>query len=222
MNYTTPAQEWMNTVCLSPENNQRKENFPSEKQAVKRQGEHVRLPSLLQLLHQGEKQAPPLREKCYEKGTYLFLPEDKANQLFLIVDGRVKIGQYSESGQEIINAILTNEELFGVRALAEGQSRQEYAFAMEQTRCLVLYPQELKALVHKQPGLSIYIMEQLAFRMLVLEKRLGALTFQNSKTRILKFLYELGCQQGQRVGYELIIRKFMTQKEIARLTSTSR
>jgi CRP/FNR family cyclic AMP-dependent transcriptional regulator len=176
---------------------------------------------LLQL-RQAEKQASPLREKCFEKGSYIFLPEDKANRLFLIVDGRVKIGQYSESGQEIINAILTKEGLFGVRALAEGQSRQEYALAMEHTRCLVLHPQELKAMVHKQPGLSIYIMEQLASRMFGLEKRFGALSFQSSKTRILNFLYELGRQRGQRVGYEIMISKFMTQKEIACLTSTSR
>ena len=77
-------------------------------------------------------------------------------------------------------------------------------------------------MIRKQPALSIYIMEQLGSRMHTLEKRLGALTFHNSRTRILKFLHEMGFKQGQRVGYEVLIRKFLTQKEIACLTSTSR
>jgi CRP/FNR family cyclic AMP-dependent transcriptional regulator len=80
----------------------------------------------------------------------------------------------------------------------------------------------LKAMVHKQPDLGIHIMEQLGTRMIGLEKRLGALTFQHSKIRIMNFLYELGCQHGQRVGYEILVRKFLTQKEISSLTSTSR
>ncbi|MCB0557912.1 MAG: winged helix-turn-helix domain-containing protein, partial [Phaeodactylibacter sp.] len=58
--------------------------------------------------------------------------------------------------------------------------------------------------------------------MLEMEQRLESLVFKDSRTRIIEFLHELGEKKGQRVGYEMLVRKFMTHQEIANLTATSR
>ena len=55
-----------------------------------------------------------------------------------------------------------------------------------------------------------------------MEKRLEALVFKDSRTRIIEFIYDLASEKGQRVGYEVVVRKFMTHQEIANLTATSR
>ena len=54
------------------------------------------------------------------------------------------------------------------------------------------------------------------------EKRLESMVFKNSRTRIVEFLHSLGKEQGQRVGYETLVRNFFTHQEIADLTGTSR
>jgi CRP/FNR family transcriptional regulator, cyclic AMP receptor protein len=58
--------------------------------------------------------------------------------------------------------------------------------------------------------------------MLDMEQRLESLVFKDSRTRIIEFLKQLGEKKGQRVGYETLVRKFMTHQEIANLTATSR
>ena len=65
-------------------------------------------------------------------------------------------------------------------------------------------------------------MKIMGSRMLEMEQRLESLVFKDSRTRIIEFLHELGEKKGQRVGYEMLVRKFMTHQEIANLTATSR
>ncbi len=55
-----------------------------------------------------------------------------------------------------------------------------------------------------------------------MEKRLESLVFKDSRSRIIEFLVDLNAKKGQRVGYEWVVRKFITHQEIANLTATSR
>ena len=71
-------------------------------------------------------------------------------------------------------------------------------------------------------GLSMFLMKIMGSRVLEMEKRLESLVFKDSRTRIVEFLQELARKKGQRVGYEVVVRKFITHQEIANLTATSR
>jgi len=55
-----------------------------------------------------------------------------------------------------------------------------------------------------------------------LEERLESMIFKDSRTRIIDFLIKLAEKSGDRVGYEVVVRKFMTHREIANITATSR
>ena len=59
-------------------------------------------------------------------------------------------------------------------------------------------------------------------RVLEMEQRLESLVFKDSRTRIVEFLESLAKKKGQRIGYEMLVRKFLTLQEIANLTATSR
>ena len=55
-----------------------------------------------------------------------------------------------------------------------------------------------------------------------MEQRLESMVFRDSRSRIIDFLLELVEKKGQRVGFEHVVRKFITHQEIANLTATSR
>ena len=55
-----------------------------------------------------------------------------------------------------------------------------------------------------------------------MEQRLESLVFKDSRSRIVEYLVDLVKKSGQRVGYEWVVRKFITHQEIANLTATSR
>jgi CRP-like cAMP-binding protein len=160
--------------------------------------------------------------KSFKKGEYVFLPEEYADRIFFLTEGRIKIGAYSESGKEVTKAILTEGEVFGELALVGEEKRRDFAYAMEDTVVCVMTIPEMKLLMREHNGLNLFLMKIMGSRMLEMEQRLESLVFKDSRTRVIEFLYNLGLKKGQRVGYETLVSKFMTHQEIANLTATSR
>jgi len=169
-----------------------------------------------------ESQREILPHKKFQKGDYIFLPDELADRIFFLVEGRIKIGTYSDSGKEITKAILTQGEVFGELSLIGESRRRDFAVAMEDSMVCVVTNDEMKGLMKDHNGLSMFLMKIMGSRMLEMEQRLESLVFKDSRTRIIEFLKQLGEKKGQRVGYETLVRKFMTHQEIANLTATSR
>ena len=53
----------------------------------------------------------------YNKRDYIYFEEDTANKVYLIESGKIKLGYYTENGDEVVKAILTKGELFGEKAI---------------------------------------------------------------------------------------------------------
>ena len=51
--------------------------------------------------------------KDISKGEYIYLPDQHADKLYFISEGKVKIGSISENGKEITKALLGKGEVFG-------------------------------------------------------------------------------------------------------------
>ena len=160
--------------------------------------------------------------KVFKKGEYIYLPDEQADRLYFLTEGRVKIGSYADSGKEITKAILNKGEVFGELSLIGEEKRRDFAYAMEDTSLCILTVVDMKALMRDHNALNLFLMKIMGSRMLEMEQRLEALVFKDSRTRIIEFLHSLAANKGQRVGYEQVVRKFMTHQEIANLTATSR
>lgn len=158
----------------------------------------------------------------YKKGEYIFQAEDTADKIYLINNGRVKIGSYNDSGKEITKAILSKGEVFGELAIVKPGKRGDFAMAMENTDCCIIHVNQMQELMREHSGLSIFLMKVLGSRALQMESRLESLVFKDSRSRIIEYLIELVEKRGERVGYEHVVRKFITHQEIANLTATSR
>ncbi len=159
----------------------------------------------------------------FKKGDYIFLPDEHADKIYFVFEGRVKIGTYGDEGKEITKAVLGAGEVFGELAIIdENGKRRDFAYAMEKTITCVLTIQEIKSLMREYNGFNLFMMQIMGRRVLDMEKRLESLVFKDSRSRIVEYLYNLGLNKGQRVGYEMLVRKFTTHQEIANLTATSR
>lgn len=161
-------------------------------------------------------------QKAFSKGAYIYLPDEYADRMFFITEGRVKIGTYSEQGKEVTKAIIGPGEVFGELSLIGESKRHDFAYAMEDTRTCVMTVDEMKSMMREHDALSLFLMRTMGSRMLEMENRLQSLVFKDSRTRIIEYLLELVRKKGQRVGYEMLVRKFLTHQEIANLTATSR
>lgn len=163
-----------------------------------------------------------MSHKTFKKGEYIYLPDEFSDKIFFLTEGRVKIGTYAESGKEITKAILSKGEVFGELAMVGETTRRDFAIAMEETMVCIMSVEEMKSMMREHNGLSLFMMKVMGSRVLEMEQRLESLVFKDSRTRIIEFLKNLAAKRGQRVGYEMLVRKFLTHQEIANLTATSR
>ncbi len=161
-------------------------------------------------------------QKVVKKGEYVYLLEDQSDKIYFLTEGRVKIGTYNSSGKEITKAILEKGEVFGELSLTGEGQRRDFAYVMEKAKICVVSAKEMNNLLVDHSALSLFFMKIMGSRVLDMEKRLESLVFKDSRTRIVEFLLDLVDTKGQRVGYEMVVRKFITHQEIANLTATSR
>lgn len=158
----------------------------------------------------------------FDPNQYIYLPEEPAQKIFLINEGRVKIGTYGTDGKEITKAILNRGEVFGELALIQEGNRRDFAYSLEATSLCVLKKEDLGTMLRERSELQIFFMRLIGNRALQLEQRLENLMFKTSRSRITEFLHTLAETRGRAVGYEREVRNMLTHKEIADLTGTSR
>ena len=162
------------------------------------------------------------KPKHYKAGEYIYLPNEFSDTVFFITDGRVKIGSYSDTGKEITKAILSQGEVFGELAIIGEDKRRDFALALEDCELCYIKADQMKSLLRDHNGLNMFLMKVMGSRVLEMEKRLESLVFKDSRTRIVEYLKDLANNKGQRIGYEMLVRNFLTHQEIANLTATSR
>lgn len=158
----------------------------------------------------------------YKKGEYIYLPEEDSNKIYFVFEGRVKIGTFNENGKEITKAILGKGEVFGELAAVGEKKRRDFALTMEKSTVCILPVTDIKSMIKENSGLSAFLMNLMGKKMIETEQRLESLVFKDSRSRIVEFLHNLTIKKGQRVGFEMVVRNFITHQEIANMTATSR
>jgi len=159
----------------------------------------------------------------YGAGDVIYIPEQKANELHMIVKGRVKIGKYLPDGKEATLAILGEGEVFGEMVLAGQEKRQNFAEAIDKNTLICsVEMDELKELMLNDKDMSVRIMKWMGLRIQKLERKVELLAFRDSRARIVEFLKDAAAWKGKPVGHEVLIKTKLTHNEIAKLTATSR
>jgi len=160
--------------------------------------------------------------KKYKKGEFIYVSDDTPTHIYLIADGRIRIGRFLPDGQEVTRAILVRGELFGELALAGEEKRSEFAIVEEDATVCALTISDLQQLMYGDRELNFKILKLIGLRLMKVERKLESLVFKDARTRIVEFLKDAAAWKGQKAGYETIIYTRLTHKDIATLTGTSR
>lgn len=163
-----------------------------------------------------------ISHKKYKKNNYIYSLGDLANKVYIIKKGRVKISINGENSRRIIKNVLMDGEIFGELTLLGETYRSDFAMTMEDTELYVISVDEIIRQMQCQNNLTNYIINVLGTRLGSVERKIESFLFNNARTRIIDFLEKLAKEQGQRVGYEIVIHKIYTHQEIADITLTSR
>lgn len=162
---------------------------------------------------------------AYKKSDYIYFEDDAASKIYLIDKGKVKIGYYTEDGNEIIKAILTKGEIFGEKAILGIDKRNEFAQSIDNATVICPVSKDtMYSLMRDNVSVSFKIHKFIGLRIKKLERRLQLLLFKDTRTRLLEFFKELCEEYGHecdKTGDQVIEHPY-TQKDIATLIGTSR
>ena len=170
---------------------------------------------------------PTMKEKHtfhhYRKNDFIYFEDEPSDHIYLIANGRVKIGSYTEDGKEIVKAILSQGEIFGELALAGEDRRPDFAQAIDDdTTVCPMSLEDMQELMAKNKPLNLKIIKLIGLRIKKLERKIESLVFKDARTRIIEFLRDMAIEKGKKVGFETMFKNHLTHRDIASLTGTSR
>jgi len=154
---------------------------------------------------------------------FVFVPDENNDYVYLLLKGRIKIGTFSQEGKEVIKEILQPEQLFGDLALAGESTHTEFAQTLhDDVTYLQIRMSDIQQLLQHNQRFVYACITHLSNRLQRVEDRLAKLVLKDARERIIEFIVETAGKEGRRVGFETLVKHYLTQQDIANITGTSR
>ena len=150
-----------------------------------------------------------------QRGDMLFSEGDQANDLYIVLEGRVAIANRSFDGRESVVALMESGDLFGEMPLFRPDGRSADARVLENSSVVVIPYVPVKSLYQEHPEMLWKIVDMLAERLKVMDVALADSMFLDVTGRTAKRLLELA---GADEEFELPV----TQEELAGMIGASR
>lgn len=156
------------------------------------------------------------------RGEVLFHEGDPGDRLYVIVEGKVKLGRTSGDGRENLLAILGPGEMFGELSLFDPGPRNATATAVSDTVLIGLGTEDLVTWLTGRPDVSRQLLRALARRLRRTNENLADLVFSDVPGRVAKALLDLSERFGRPTEDGLRVAHDLTQEELAQLVGASR
>ena len=156
------------------------------------------------------------------KGSVLFAEGDEGDQLYVIAEGKLKLGTSSGDGRENLLSILGPGEMFGELSLFDPGPRTSTATAVTDAKLLSLGQEKLLPWLVENPKVSLQLLARLAQRLRRTNEAVGDLVFSDVPGRVAKALIDLGERFGKKTDEGLFVHHDLTQEELAQLVGASR
>lgn len=156
----------------------------------------------------------------YESGEAVFSQGDKAEAVYYIQSGKVKLTVVSKRGKEAVVAILPEGSFFGEGCLAGQPFRMSTASTVQ--RCVVVQVQKpsMLSLLHQDPEFAEKFLQYLLSRNIRMEADLVDHLFNSSEKRLARLLLLLA-NFGQESKPIPLVAK-ISQETLAEMIGTTR
>jgi CRP-like cAMP-binding protein len=156
------------------------------------------------------------------KGQSLFKEGDDGDNLYVVSNGKVKLGTKSPDGRENLLMILGPGDMFGELSLFDSGPRTATATAVTDSKLLTLGQDKVIPWVREHPEVSLQLLARFASRLRRTNEVVGDLVFSDVPGRVAKALIDLGVKFGEKLPEGLFVNHDLTQEELAQLVGASR
>lgn len=154
----------------------------------------------------------------YKRNEVVVQKGQPSSELFFLLNGRLKVVDYSPNGREVGFVFIEAGYHFGELALIDGKPRSASILATEKSRVAILPKQHARTLMYSEPTVSEKLFKQLANIIRQNNEHMVMLGNTSAPNRVSILLMK----HAREHKGELVIEKPPTQSEIAMMTNTTR
>jgi len=154
-------------------------------------------------------------ERLFEEGA-------SGNQLYVILDGKIKLTRAAADGRENLLSVLGPGEMFGELSLFDPRPRTASATAVTDSRLAALAHDDLRSWLTGRPDVALHLLRALAQRLRRANDVMADLVFTDVPGRVAKALLDLSDRFGTPQENGLQVNHDLTQEELAQLVGASR
>jgi len=161
------------------------------------------------------------RRRKLDKDDTLFEQGDPPEAFFLLLSGRLKVGQVTPEGRHVIVRYIGPREMAGCVAVCGGLSYPGTAVAVEDSWVLAWSRMAVARLTERYPIIALNVMRIMGSRMQELQQRLREMQTERVERRIAHALARLAGQAGRRSESGVEIDFPLSRQDLAEMTGTT-
>ncbi len=160
--------------------------------------------------------------RTYAADSEIFREDDPGEAVYLITEGRVKVSRANLEGRERIFTILTPPEVLGEMAVINGSPRTATAYCLDNVTTVVMYREDLRAIMERHPVVLWNMASVLARRLGEMNREVEMLSFSSTQACVAYALQSLHLRGAFKAGKDGLPTLEFTHQDLANRTGNSR
>jgi CRP/FNR family transcriptional regulator, cyclic AMP receptor protein len=148
----------------------------------------VALPTPQKQLEDPQAHLPCSTVTEFRKGQLIYNQDQPSTNLYLVIDGKVKISRLADDGQQVVVDIYQRDEFFGESALLNVPHCSEQAAATENSKVMTWTMSKIEEIALVRPRLAIALVQILVQRTMAFTERIETFSLDNIQRRLARSL----------------------------------
>lgn len=160
------------------------------------------------------------RHRVLDAGQTVFLEGDRADGLFVLLAGRVKVYKTSPRGREQILRIMSRGEPLGEVAVLSGEAYPANAETLEPSELVFIPRQAFLDLVGREPEVALRLLAALSVRLRSFASLIEDLSLRDVSERLAAYLLSLATEASPEQGVDLGVSKTQLSAAVGTVPET--
>jgi len=161
-------------------------------------------------------------DRRIQQGEFLYNQFDRAERLYIVKKGKIRIYKTNIDGDEITLAIATAGDVFGEMAFTSQQLREAHAMAIEPSMVVTLRREDLRELILSRPEVGLRLIERLSERLRLREVQLEDVTLKEVPARLASLILRVLDSEGVRTSEGYKIATHYTHEQLGTMIGARR
>jgi len=159
------------------------------------------------------------RLKKYRKDELLFSAQQKADGLYYVQSGEIRVFKMDEQGREVEVVRFEPGDFLGEAILFVSSVFPFFAQAMKDSQVLFFDKNKIFKKIDEEPSIAKFFLNLLARKCIILNRRIETLGLQTIRQRLIQYLL-LNCSGEQQCTVELKTKKVELAKTLGTISET--